>query len=161
MNQRLMRPKYIHIYLLLFIFIFCSLISPSRTRELLIEVKDPGMNKNSRKSHSHFFCIISVRDLLTTSNQKHVIPLLSFCRASKTSEEPLTPLTNQQVSDIDKLSDSIKVSEKPSYHYHYSASSCHQSLSEENTKMMNHTSYPNEIDATVTLQVIMKIHIFT
>ena len=147
---------------MLILFIFSSLISPSRTREILIEVKDPGTNENSRKSHSHFFCIISVRDLLTTSNQKHVIPLLSFCRASKTSAEALTPLTNQQVSDIDKLSDSIKVAEKPQYHYHYSASSCHQSLLEENAQIMNHTSQqPNVIDATVTLQVIVKSYFFT
>ena len=129
-------------------------ISPSRTRELLIEVKDPALQNDNVEGHSHLFCIVSVRDLLTTSNQKHIIPLLSFCRTSRATDESLTSLEQHHVSDIEELSESRTVAEKSAFHYRYSnIITCHRNNSNANKQSMGQAFRPNIIEATVTIQV--------
>ena len=130
------------------------LISPSRTRELLIEVKDPTLQQDEDQGQTHLFCIVSIRDLLTTSNQKHIIPLLSFCRTSRTTDESLTSLEQHHVSDIEELSESRTVAEKSAFHYRYSnIITCHRNNSNANKQGMGQTYRPNIIEATVTIQV--------
>ena len=127
-------------------------ISPSKTRELLIEIKDPTLNGKSKKDvvdPSHFFCIISIRDLLTTSNQKHIIPLLSFRRSSAVTAEAeaIRTVKNQQVSATHKLPD-VSVAENTSYQYHYLCDPCNQ-----NSASVDGKTNPNMIEASITLQV--------
>ena len=130
------------------------LISPSRTRELLIEVKDPTLQQDEDQGHTQLFCIVSIRDLLTTSNQKHIIPLLSFSRTSKTTDESLTSQKQHHVSDIEEVSESRTVAEKSSCHYRYSnIVTYHRNNSEETKHTMGQTLRPNLIEATVTVQV--------
>ena len=137
------------------ISLHCRLISPSRTRELLIEVKDPAHQQlDDYVGHSHLFCIVSVRDLLTTSNQKHIIPLLSFCRTSRTIDESRTSLKQHHVSDIEKLSESRTLAEKSSYHYS-NIITCHQNSAKENKQTMGKAGRRNGTEATVTIQVIV------
>ena len=125
-------------------------ISPSKTRELLIEIKDPTLNGKSKDvGPSHFFCIISIRDLLTTSNQKHIIPLLSFRRSSAVTAEAeaIRTFKNQQVSATHKLPD-VSVAENTSYQYHYLCDPCNQ-----NSTSVDGKTNPNMIEASITLQV--------
>ena len=123
---------------------------------MLIEVKDPA-HQQLDVGHSHLFCIVSVRDLLTTSNQKHIIPLLSFCRTSKTKDESLTSsLKQHHVSDIEKLSESRTLAEKSSYNYHYSnIITCRRNTSKDNKHTKSQTWRPNLTEATITIQVII------
>ena len=131
----------------------CSLISPSRTRELLIEVKDPALIGSSKEGHSHFFCVISVRDLLTTSNQTHIMPLLSFCRPFNMTSDSMTPhTTNQRMSYADQMSDR-NIAEKPFYHYHYSTKPCHLNISGGDKQRVNHTAHHNVTEAAITIKV--------
>ena len=125
-------------------------ISPSKTRELLIEIKDPMLDGKSKDvGPSHFFCIISIRDLLTTSNQKHIIPLLSFRRSSAVTAEAeaIRTVKNQQVSATHKLPDASDA-ENTSYQYHYLCDLCNR-----NSTSVDGKNNPNMIEASITLQV--------
>ena len=132
-----------------------SFISPSRTREILIEVKDPStIGKNQSGGHSHFFCVVSVRDLLTTSRQTHIIPLLSFCRPSQipTSETSKGSVNQHHVTCRGQLSENKVAAEKP-YHYHYSTHLCHPNASDDNLQSVNHVENQNQIEASIIVKV--------
>lgn len=123
---------------------------------MLIEVKDPAHQQlYDYVGHSHLFCIVSVRDLLTTSNQKHIIPLLSFCRTSRAIDESLTSLKQHHVSDIENLSESRTLAEKSSYHYS-NIITCHRNTSKENKQTVGKACRRNGTEATVTIQVIVQ-----
>ena len=107
------------------------------------------MMDGNKKGHSHFFCVISVRDLLTTSNQKHIIPLLSFCRNSEMTAGTMVTLANKQMSNEIKQSDT-NVAEKTDCHYHYSTNPCHHNTFQEGK---NDPAQHNIMEATITMQV--------